>query len=84
MGRVMEGTSEDPYLLSEFARAKIRETQGTICQKQVPLQRQLNTLQVMLLPDRVRITTQQNFLVIPCSMLFLPPFKAAVDEGAVI
>ena len=60
-GRVMEGTSEDPYLLSEFARAKIRGLQGVDLSIQVLLLQQLNILQAMPSLNLAGTTIPQNY-----------------------
>ena len=57
----MEGTSEDPHLLSEFARAKIRGLQGVDLSIQVLLLQQLNILQAMPSLNLAGTTIPQNY-----------------------
>jgi len=81
-GRVAEGAGEDPYLGSEMAKAYVRGYQGDdltdentlmACVKHFALYgapeagRDYNTV------DMSRITMFQNYL---------PPYKAAIDQGA--
>lgn len=81
-GRVAEGAGEDPYLGSEIAKAFVRGYQGDdlsaentlmACVKHFALYgaaeagRDYNTV------DMSRISMRQNYL---------PPYKAAIDQGA--
>lgn len=81
-GRVAEGAGEDPYLGSEIAKAFVRGYQGDdlsaentlmACVKHFALYgaaeagRDYNTV------DMSRLTMLQNYL---------PPYKAAIDQGA--
>ena len=75
-GRVSEGAGEDPFLVSEFARAMVRGYQGSgvlACVKHFALYgaaeagRDYNTVDM----SRVRMYND-----------YFPPFKAAVEEGA--
>lgn len=81
-GRVAEGFGEDPYLVSQMARAMVRGLQGDDLSD----------------PDRIMATVKhfalygaveggRDYNVVDMSLLrmhqdFLPPYRAAIDEGA--
>lgn len=81
-GRVCEGPGEDPYLASQFARAKVRGLQGDLscvdnyvaaCPKHY------------VAYGACESGRDYNTVSMSASMLFntyMPPFKAAAEEGA--
>ncbi len=81
-GRIAEGSGEDPFLTAEVARAKVRGYQGD----------DLGALNTMLAcakhmaaygaPQAGRDYHTVDISEITLRNKFLPPFKAAVEEGA--
>ena len=81
-GRVSEGPGEDPWLASCFARAKIRGLQGdqTAADRYVAA-----CLKHFVGYSACEGGRDYNTTMIPTALLhniYLPPFKAAVEEGA--
>ena len=82
-GRVSEGPGEDPYLSSEFARAKIRGLQGD---RSSPENYVAACLKHYVGYGACESGRDYNTVQMSQSLLhnvYLPPFKAAVEEGAV-
>lgn len=81
-GRVSEGPGEDPWLASCFARAKIRGLQGD----QAAADRYVAAcLKHFVGYSACEGGRDYNTTMIPTALLhniYLPPFKAAVEEGA--
>jgi beta-glucosidase len=81
-GRVSEGPGEDPYLSSEFARAKIHGLQGN---QSSPETYVAACLKHYVGYGACESGRDYNTVQMSTSMLhnvYLPPFKAAVEEGA--
>ena len=81
-GRVSEGPGEDPYLVSQFARAKIRGLQGD---RSSPGNYVAACLKHYVAYGACESGRDYNTVSMANSMLYnnyLPPFKAAVEEGA--
>lgn len=81
-GRVSEGPGEDPYLVSRFARAKIRGLQGDMSS---PGNYVAACLKHYVAYGACESGRDYNTVSMANSMLYnnyLPPFKAAVEEGA--
>ena len=81
-GRVSEGPGEDPYLVSRFARAKIRGLQGDMSN---PENYVAACLKHYVAYGACESGRDYNTVSMANSMLYnnyLPPFKAAVEEGA--
>lgn len=81
-GRVSEGPGEDPYLVSRFARAKIRGLQGDMS---APENYVAACLKHYVAYGACESGRDYNTTSMANSLLhnaYLPPFKAAVEEGA--
>lgn len=81
-GRVSEGPGEDPYLGSRFARAKIRGLQGDMSS---PENYVAACLKHYVAYGACEGGRDYNTVSMANSLLhnaYLPPFKAAVEEGA--
>ncbi len=81
-GRISESAGEDPYLGSLFARAKVRGFQG---KNPADRERIGATLKHFVAYGAVEGGQDYNTVSMSKSMLhngFLPPVKAAVEEGA--
>lgn len=81
-GRVSEGPGEDPYLVSRFARAKIRGLQGDMSSHENYV---AACLKHYVAYGACEAGRDYNTVSMANSMLhnaYLPPFKAAVEEGA--
>lgn len=81
-GRVSEGPGEDPYLVSRFARAKIRGLQGDMSSHENYV---AACLKHYVAYGACESGRDYNTTSMANSMLhnvYLPPFKAAVEEGA--
>ena len=81
-GRVMEGTSEDPYLLSEFARAKIRGLQGTDLSETGTIAATVKHFAGYAFAESGKDYNTAELSRNTLLNVVLPPFKAAVEEGA--
>lgn len=80
-GRVMEGTSEDPYLLSEFARAKIRGLQGVDLSDTGTIAATVKHFAGYAFAESGRDYNTAELSRNTLLNIVLPPFKAAVQEG---
>ena len=81
-GRVSEGPGEDPYLASAFARAKIRGLQGD---RSDPLNYVAACMKHYIAYSACESGRDYNTTSMSVSQLYnvyLPPFRAAVEEGA--
>lgn len=81
-GRVSEGPGEDPWLVSRFARAKIRGLQGDMSS---PENYVAACLKHYVAYGACESGRDYNTTSMANSLLhnaYLPPFKAAVEEGA--
>lgn len=81
-GRVSEGPGEDPYLVSEFAKAKVRGLQGDMSN---PENYVAACLKHFVGYGACEGGRDYNTVSMADSILYntyLPPFKAAVEEGA--
>ncbi|MCD7867019.1 MAG: glycoside hydrolase family 3 C-terminal domain-containing protein [Clostridiales bacterium] len=81
-GRISEGPGEDPYLASVFARAKVRGQQGD---DRDPSGYVASCLKHYVAYGACESGRDYNTVSMAKSMLhnaYLPPFKAAVEEGA--
>ena len=81
-GRVSEGPGEDPCLVSAFARAKIRGLQGDMS---APENYVAACLKHYVAYGACESGRDYNTVSMANSMLYnnyLPPFRAAVEEGA--
>lgn len=80
-GRVMEGTSEDPYLLSEFARAKIRGLQGADLSDSGTIAATVKHFAGYAFAESGRDYNTAELSRNTLLNIVLPPFEAAVQEG---
>ena len=81
-GRITEGAGEDPYLGSAMARAYVRGYQGTSLSEPTSI---LACLKHYVGYGAAEGGREYNTTEIPERLLrdvYLPPFKAGVDEGA--
>ncbi len=81
-GRVSEGPGEDPYLVSQFAKAKIKGLQGD---RTSPENYVAACLKHYVAYGACEAGRDYNTVSMAPSMLhnaYLPPFKAAVEAGA--
>lgn len=81
-GRISESAGEDPYLGSVYARAKVRGFQG---KNPADRERIAATLKHFVAYGAAESGQDYNTVSMAKSMLhngYLPPFKAAVEEGA--
>ena len=81
-GRVMEGTSEDPYLLSEFARAKIRGLQGANLSETGTIAATVKHFAGYAFAESGKDYNTAELSRNTLLNVVLPPFRAAVEEGA--
>jgi len=81
-GRVSEGPGEDPYLVSEFAKAKVNGLQGDTSS---PMNYVASCLKHFVAYGAAESGRDYNTTSMSPSLLhniYLAPFKAAVQEGA--
>ncbi len=81
-GRVSEGPGEDPYLVSQFAKAKIKGLQGDMSSTENYV---AACLKHYVAYGACEAGRDYNTVSMANSMLYnayLPPFKAAVEAGA--
>lgn len=81
-GRVSEGPGEDPYLVSQFAKAKIKGLQGDMSSTENYV---AACLKHYVAYGACESGRDYNTVSMANSMLYnnyLPPFKAAVEAGA--
>lgn len=81
-GRVSEGPGEDPYLVTEFAKAKVRGLQNDRSSTEHYV---AACLKHYVAYGACESGRDYNTTSMACSMLhntYLPPFEAAVKEGA--
>ncbi len=81
-GRVMEGSSEDPYLLSEFSRAKIQGLQGTDLSETSTIAATVKHFAAYGFAESGKDYNTAELSRNTLLNIVLPPFKAAVEEGA--
>ena len=80
-GRVSEGSGEDPYLGSEIARAMVRGYQGDDLSKNNTLMSCVKHFALYGAPEAGRDYNTVDMSRIRMYNEYLPPYKAAVDEG---
>jgi len=81
-GRTSEGFGEDPYLVSEIARASVQGFQGSL---PVPADRIMTSVKHFALYGAVEGGRDYNTVdMSPMRMYqdYLPPYRAAIDAGA--
>ncbi|MBB1599025.1 beta-glucosidase [Variovorax sp. UMC13] len=81
-GRTSEGFGEDPYLVSEIARASVKGFQGSL---PVPADRIMTSVKHFALYGAVEGGRDYNTVdMSPMRMYqdYLPPYRAAIDAGA--
>lgn len=81
-GRVSEGPGEDPYLASCFAKAKIRGLQGGKTSGEDYVAACLKHYVAYSACESGRDYNTTSMSVSQLHNVYLPPFKAAVEEGA--
>lgn len=81
-GRVSEGPGEDPYLASCFARAKIRGLQNNRTSAENYVAACLKHYVAYSACESGRDYNTTSMSVSQLHNVYLPPFKAAVEEGA--
>lgn len=81
-GRVSEGPGEDPYLVSEFARAKIRGLQNDHSSPEHYVAACLKHYVAYGACESGRDYNTVSMAPYILYNTYLPPFKAAVEEGA--
>lgn len=82
-GRVSEGPGEDPYLTSAFARAKIRGLQGDRSSHENYVASCLKHYVAYGACEAGRDYNTTSMSISQLHNVYLPSFKAAVEEGAV-
>lgn len=82
-GRVSEGPGEDPYLVSQFARAKIRGLQNDKSSPENYVAACLKHFVAYGACESGRDYNTASMSVSQLHNVYLPSFKAAVEEGAV-
>lgn len=81
-GRVSEGPGEDPYLASRFAKAKIRGLQGRTDSTETYVAACVKRFVAYSACEGGRDYNTTSMSVSQLHNVYLPPFKAAVEEGA--
>ncbi len=81
-GRVSEGPGEDPYLVSEFARAKIRGLQNDKSSTENYVAACLKHYVAYGACEAGRDYNTTSMSISQLHNVYLPSFKAAVEEGA--
>lgn len=81
-GRVAEGAGEDPYLASKIARAYVRGYQGDDLSEENTLMACVKHFALYGAVEAGRDYNTVDMSKIVMFQDFLPPFKAAFDEGA--
>ncbi len=81
-GRVSEGPGEDPYLVSEFAKAKIKGLQGDMSSTENYVAACLKHYVAYGACESGRDYNTTSMAVSMLHNTYLPPFKAAVEAGA--
>ena len=81
-GRVSEGPGEDPYLASRFARAKIKGLQNDRASSENYVAACLKHYVAYSACESGRDYNTTSMSVSQIHNVYLPPFKAAVEEGA--
>ncbi len=81
-GRVSEGPGEDPYLAACFARAKIRGLQNNTKGREYFVAACLKHYAAYGACESGRDYNTTSMSVSQLHNVYLPPFKAAVEEGA--
>ena len=82
-GRIVEGAGEDPYLGSAVSRAKVRGYQGSDLASQDTLAACLKHLAVYGASQAGREYSTTEVPLRTIRNIYLPPFEAGVQEGAV-
>lgn len=80
-GRIMEGAGEDPFLGSQCARAFVRGFQGTDLYKKDTIIACVKHYAAYGAPDGGRDYNTVDVSEYRLRNYYLPPYKAAVDEG---
>jgi beta-glucosidase len=80
-GRVSEGSGEDPYLGSEIARAMVRGYQGDYLSSNNTLLSCVKHFALYGAPEAGRDYNTVDMSRIRMYNEYLPPYKAAIDEG---
>ncbi len=81
-GRVSEGPGEDTYLASEFARAKIRGLQGDMSSTDNYVAACTKHYVAYGACESGRDYNTTSMSISQLHNIYLPPFKAAMEEGA--
>ncbi len=81
-GRVSEGPGEDPYLASEFAKAKIKGVQGDMSSTENYVAACLKHFVAYSACESGRDYNTTSMSESQLRNTYLPPFKAAVEAGA--
>lgn len=81
-GRVSEGPGEDPFLVSEFARSKIKGLQGDTTSTENYVAACLKHFVAYGAAESGRDYNTTSMSQSQLHNVYLPPFKAAVEEGA--
>lgn len=81
-GRVAEGGGEDPYLGSEIARAMVRGYQGSDLTAANTMMATVKHLALYGAPEGGRDYNTVDMSRIRMFNVYMPPFLAAIDEGA--
>jgi beta-glucosidase len=82
-GRIVEGAGEDPYLGSQIARAKVRGYQGKDLAAPDAIAACVKHFAAYGAPEGGREYNTAEVSLRTLRDIYLPPFKAAVDAGAV-
>jgi len=81
-GRVAEGAGEDPYLGSEMAKAYVRGYQGDDLRAENTLMACVKHFALYGAPEAGRDYNTVDMSRVTMFQNYLPPYKAAIDEGA--
>ena len=81
-GRTSEGFGEDPYLVSECARASVRGFQGTSPDQPDTIMAVVKHFALYGAVEGGRDYNTVDMSPLRMHQVYLPPYRAAIDEGA--
>jgi beta-glucosidase len=81
-GRTSEGFGEDPYLVSECARASVRGFQGSSVDKPDSIMATVKHFALYGAVEGGRDYNTVDMSPLRMHQVYLPPYRAAIDEGA--
>ena len=81
-GRTSEGFGEDPYLVSEAARAAVRGFQGEAVNRSDSIMAAVKHFAMYGAVEGGRDYNTVDMSPLRMHQIYLPPYKAAIDEGS--